>query len=574
MKSSLLLRVAPWVAAVVLVIVLGMSGRHRQSSTGMDLDAFGRLPVVDRGRVKPMDTMARNALMVISGGRTTYVDPEQKTQPAIRWLLETMTSRLLENRSADEIKCFRIENDQLLSLLDLKRREGLRYSLVEIGPKIEELAEQAERARKQEPATRDLYQVKLLELAEHLQLAFMIAKLETPLLIPPTGADDSWTTLLGAARKAVAAGKEDPSVDDPAVRGIITMLRAYRDHDDAAFNTALADYSKVVRLRVGDPEVEKASFEASFNDLQPFYYGMYFYAAAFMLTAFGWVLAKGPSGLFCNRTAFALIAIALVIHTGALISRMYIQGRPPVTNLYSSAVFIGWGCVGLGLIVEAVMGMGVGNAVAAVTGGFSLIIANFLSSGGDTLEMMQAVLDTNFWLATHVTCVSLGYTATFVAGFLGVGYVLWGMGTPLMTRPGGKFLIKVTYGVICFATLLSFVGTVLGGIWADQSWGRFWGWDPKENGAILIVVWNALILHARWGGLVKDRGIALLAIVGNMVTAWSWFGTNQLGIGLRSYGFTSGVLMLLASYVASQLILIALGLVLIPRAASGPRRTG
>ena len=87
---------------------------------------------------------------------------------------------------------------------------------------------------------------------------------------------------------------------------------------------------------------------------------------------------------------------------------------------------------------------------------------------------------------------------------------------------------QMIYGVVCFATLLSFVGTVLGGIWADQSWGRFWGWDPKENGALLIVIWNALILHARWGGLVKQRGMAVLAVVGNMVTGWSWFGTNQL----------------------------------------------
>jgi hypothetical protein len=97
------------------------------------------------------------------------------------------------------------------------------------------------------------------------------------------------------------------------------------------------------------------------------------------------------------------------------------------------------------------------------------------------------------------------------------------------------------YGVVCFATLLSFVGTVLGGIWADQSWGRFWGWDPKENGAILIVIWNALVLHARWGGLVKPRGVAVLAVLGNVVTTWSWFGTNQLGVGLHAYGFRNDI---------------------------------
>jgi ABC-type transport system involved in cytochrome c biogenesis permease subunit len=104
------------------------------------------------------------------------------------------------------------------------------------------------------------------------------------------------------------------------------------------------------------------------------------------------------------------------------------------------------------------------------------------------------------------------------------------------------------YGVVCFALLFSFTGTILGGIWADQSWGRFWGWDPKENGAVLIVLWNALILHARWGGVIRHRGRAVLAVLGNVVTAFSWVGTNLLGIGLHSYGFTqTGFLGSLAS---------------------------
>ena len=111
-----------------------------------------------------------------------------------------------------------------------------------------------------------------------------------------------------------------------------------------------------------------------------------------------------------------------------------------------------------------------------------------------------------------------------------------------------------------FATLFSFVGTVLGGIWADQSWGRFWGWDPKENGALIIVLWNALILHARWGGMVRERGLMNLAIVGNIVTSWSWFGVNMLGIGLHSYGFMDAAFKWLMLFVGSQLLLIALGL--------------
>ena len=181
------------------------------------------------------------------------------------------------------------------------------------------------------------------------------------------------------------------------------------------------------------------------------------------------------------------------------------------------------------------------------------------------MEMLRAVLDTNFWLATHVVVVTLGYSSTFVAGMLALTYVVLGVFTPLLaTHTGkstlGKALVQMVYAIVCFATLFSFVGTVLGGIWADQSWGRFWGWDPKENGALLIVIWNALILHARWGGMVKDRGLMNLAIFGNIVTAFSWFGVNMLGIGLHSYGFMDAAFKWLMLFNAAQVFFIVLGL--------------
>jgi cytochrome c biogenesis factor len=119
----------------------------------------------------------------------------------------------------------------------------------------------------------------------------------------------------------------------------------------------------------------------------------------------------------------------------------------------------------------------------------------------------------------------------------------------------------MSYGILCFALLFSFIGTILGGIWADQSWGRFWGWDPKENGAILIVLANAIFLHARWGGLVRGRGMAILAIFGNIVTAWSYFGTNMLGVGLHSYGFMSSAVFWLLLFIGSQLFFIGCGLI-------------
>jgi ABC-type transport system involved in cytochrome c biogenesis permease subunit len=206
--------------------------------------------------------------------------------------------------------------------------------------------------------------------------------------------------------------------------------------------------------------------------------------------------------------------------------------------------------------------------------------------------MLQAVLDTNFWLATHVVVVTLGYASTFVAGLLAILYIVLGVFTPMLkTKLGqrgaagsaatagvtaraetkapakqagtfdvGKALTKMVYAIVCFATLFSFTGTVLGGIWADQSWGRFWGWDPKENGALIIVLWNAVLLHARWGGLVRERGFMNMAIFGNIVTAWSWFGVNMLGIGLHSYGFMDAAFKWLMLFISSQLLIIGLGL--------------
>jgi ABC-type transport system involved in cytochrome c biogenesis permease subunit len=175
------------------------------------------------------------------------------------------------------------------------------------------------------------------------------------------------------------------------------------------------------------------------------------------------------------------------------------------------------------------------------------------------MNVLQPVLDTNFWLATHVVTITLGYSATFLAGILGIIYVLRGVFTRSLHEAEAEKLAKMIYGTLCFATLFSFVGTVLGGIWADQSWGRFWGWDPKENGALLLVLWNAIVLHARWAGMAQGRGMAVLAIVGNIVTGWSWFGTNMLGVGLHSYGFMESALFWLLMFVASQMLLLGIG---------------
>jgi ABC-type transport system involved in cytochrome c biogenesis permease subunit len=293
----------------------------------------------------------------------------------------------------------------------------------------------------------------------------------------------------------------------------------------------------------------RCEIEARFNSAQPFLTSLMIYVVAFLCAVVSWL--KWPDVL--GRSAFGLVAVAWILATVGIGVRMWLEGRPPVTNLYSSALFVGWAAVALCLVIETMHKNAVGSAAGGVIGFATLIIAHHLSLGGDTLEMMRAVLDSNFWLATHVITVTIGYSATYLAGFLALIYVGRGLLTRSLDPQTAEGLVRMVYGIVCFATLFSFVGTVLGGIWADQSWGRFWGWDPKENGALIIVLWNALILHARWGGLVKARGLMVLAIFGNIVTSWSWFGVNMMGVGLHSYGFMDAGFWWLMLFVASQL---------------------
>jgi len=210
--------------------------------------------------------------------------------------------------------------------------------------------------------------------------------------------------------------------------------------------------------------------------------------------------------------------------------------------------------------LERIFKGAIGLVCAGFIGFTTLIIAHHLALSGDTMEMLRAVLDTNLWLSTHVVAVTTGYASMFVAGLLAIIYIVRGVFTRSLSPDLARALGRMVYGIVCFATLFSFAGTVLGGIWADQSWGRFWGWDPKENGALLIVLWNAISLHARWGGLVKERGLMAMAVFGNIVTSFSWFGVNMLGIGLHAYGFMDKAFAWLMAFDASQVVLIVLAL--------------
>ncbi len=369
-----------------------------------------------------------------------------------------------------------------------------------------------------------------------------------------------WTTLPESLleTRGQATGADTPNYGkiNSHVMAYADLATAYRNNQHASFNGIVEQLTKdfTSLMDKQNHDLKNIRPEYFFNGAQPFVTCMALYLVSLILVFLSWLFWPKTLG----NSAYGIAMVALVLHFLALIVRIWIQGRPPVTNLYSSAVFISLGAVCFGLLFERIYKNGIGTASATIVGFTSLVIAHNLAMDGDTMEMLQAVLDTNLWLATHVVCITLGYVAMFIAGILAILYVIRGILDKNFDKTAAKSISSMIYGVTCFAVLFSFVGTMLGGIWADQSWGRFWGWDPKENGALIIVIWSAIVLHARWGGIARDRGIAALAIFGNVVTAWSWFGTNLLQEGLHSYGFSDAGFIWLMRFIVLQMILIAL----------------
>ncbi len=578
----------------------------------LDYQEFGKIPVQFGGRIMPLAAFANQTLKSISNKTSLSLKDapgairdraESDSLSALQWLMEVA----IDDERLSDLPMFRIDAAEVRDEFGLEKRASKLFSLNEIRKHIERFNELTEAAAAKEPRDQSFKEMKLLELDRRIRAFTMVAvsfrlpvpldipaelfpegttetdrrmfalqkleermqaieQMQAPGIIPPavatvsTGEDaPKWSAFGPAFFEAAANSNQVKSSQRPGIDSFGEMISGYAKKDPTKFNAAVDKHLAELATQVGAHyKPWRVSLERWNESNWPTGVSLGLYMLALVLSLVE-LMGHMPR---LRQTTWGILLLALSIHTIVLICRIVITGRAPVINIYSSAVFIGWAGVIFGLVQERIFRYGEGNLLASGAGVLALLVAYGLNKG-DTMPVLQAVLDTQFWLGTHVISVTLGYTATMVAGLLGIRYLVAGW---FGANAGSlKQIYRSVYGATCFGILFSFVGTVLGGLWADDSWGRFWGWDPKENGALLIVIWNALMLHARWDGMVGAKGFSILAIGGNIVTAWSYFGTNELGIGLHSYGFTEGVLMWLSVFIGSQFLFIFLGLVIAPR---------
>ncbi|MCX7872637.1 MAG: cytochrome c biogenesis protein CcsA [Verrucomicrobiae bacterium] len=611
----------PFILLGVFGLWVITSLRPPSPKNGFDYAEFGSLPALMNGRIQPLDSVARNSLLQIRSKATVRYPVDQnsnsqnetqaktekfESMSPVEWLAEV----LFNPSKADERRIFVIDHPELLSLLRLG--EGKQFlSFNQLKPHFAEIDRQADRAQRIEPARRTTFEKQVLKLytglvvfqrlknslypEEYGNFTNALAELQTA-LAPGLEAfrasqskkefnqDDlnrlvmvmqKWDVVARSAYpRFIPADKNEHSsaswqspgelvmhlVHDPnsslprPVQFFAAMNAAYIANSPQEFNRAISEFKSWLATGYTE-EISKTNRESFFNNFAPFAKAREIYIFAFLLACFSLFNLTD----WLRRSSLYLLALAFILHTAGIIFRMSIEGRPPVTNLYSSVVFVGWVVVLIGLYVEKKFPYGISVLVASIGGFATQIVAHYLSLSGDTMEVLRAVLDTNFWLATHVVTIAMGYGAVYFGGLFAVIYIILGVFTKRLTPDLARLLSRIVYGIMCFAILFSFLGTVLGGIWADQSWGRFWGWDPKENGALIIVLWTAVYLHARWGKLVSERGLMNMAVFGNIVTSWSWFGVNMLGVGLHSYGFMDTAAFWLLLFIASQIAIIGIG---------------
>lgn len=337
----------------------------------------------------------------------------------------------------------------------------------------------------------------------------------------------------------------EASPDSYVLFGLWANLKqAYLNNNLSQWSHTLQKINLQSKKFLTTKQKTQLKLEAFYSQWDLLYKSVLFYIIAFVFLLLSLLFAP----FLFSKLALLSVSLAMLLHTAAIILRIMILSRPPVSTLYESIVFVGLAAVLFSFFLLKSKTQTLYLFVSSFLGSALLLLSFGYSQGNDSFSTLEAVLNTNFWLSVHVLTITIGYSSCFVAGLLGHIYFI-----KCVFRPTENLqkLYKQMLGISILALFFSLFGTILGGIWADQSWGRFWGWDPKENGALLIVLWLLFMLHGVLAGKIKSIGYALGMVFTNIIVAWAWFGVNLLSVGLHSYGFNKGAFfnLLLFSYI-------------------------
>ncbi|HXV28390.1 MAG TPA: cytochrome c biogenesis protein CcsA, partial [bacterium] len=297
--------------------------------------------------------------------------------------------------------------------------------------------------------------------------------------------------------------------------------------------------------------------EVTYNRLRPFSWAWKFYLGSiliFVVLGFTNIRSVKTWGV---RIEALLFLAGFAFHSYGFYLRCVIAGRPPVSNMYESIIWVSWAAVLFSLILSLLYRSGFLRPVAAAVSALALILAqSFPTLLDPSLAPLVPVLRSNLWLTVHVLTITLSYGAFALAW--GIGHAaIFNFAFSRGNTERQKTLLEYLYRALQIGVVLLAAGTVLGGVWANYSWGRFWGWDPKETWALIALLGYLTVLHGRFAGWLDNFGFAVGSTVAFLGILMAWYGVNfVLAAGLHSYGFGGGGLPYVAAAVIFDLILI------------------
>ncbi|MEL6579398.1 MAG: cytochrome c biogenesis protein CcsA [Cyanobacteria bacterium J06621_12] len=494
------------------------------------LESIQNIPVQLDGRKKPLDTVARETVVQIHGrGSYQALDGEKLNSIA------TYLSLWANNRDWNQEPFILFNYRPLKTQLGLDSEQKY-FTFAELMQS--DLGSVILTAREKQAAELDLTRDEREALTIGDRLALTVETVSSdrlPLVPHPTDVRGKW----------------------------ISINEAGEYYDSPAAATVQQDYQELKQTYRQNPFASEtlnniaSRFQSDLSNLSPQvypdtaiqqrevkFYRLHFFGKAWMLYGLGFIVMLAVLALESLNFYWGAVGIfgaGILVHGYGFIERMQIAGRPPVTNMYESVIWVSFGIVAIALLFELIYRAKYYLLAAAPLAVLCLILADSLPAVLDpTISPLVPVLRDNFWLSVHVPTITLSYAGFALA--YGLGHIILGH---YLFVPQAKARIrrlgKWNYGVLQAGVLLLTTGIILGGIWAHFSWGRFWGWDPKETWALIALMCYVVPLHGRLVGWLKDFGMAVTSVVAFNAVLMAWYGVNfVLGTGLHSYGFADG----------------------------------
>jgi len=522
--------------------------------------AISTLPIQDGGRIKPFDTFAKEMLQLVYG-KQTY-----EGRPAI----PVVMTWLLQPEAWSDKKLFEIRFLKLKQALKLDEKEK-HFTLKEIlnSPELNNVTQDLMN-RRQAKEKLDPYGQSIQRLESQVFVFKEISSGKLMRLVPPKEGD-AWLDLNSISENLQPIFSEMvKSFIEVMTHELSSTVSADQANAPKPTNTlqeSLSQFEKSVEsfkaaARAENPNLYPAdrpmNVEVHYNKLHPMQVSWIFYLIAALLGLGIWIFSKKNNSSKGFNLVWLLVWFGLFFNVYAMALRTYLMGRPPVTNMYETVVWVGFGAVLFSMIFEKIYKFKFIIVAGAVTGAFCLALADMAPGVLDkSLHPLEPVLRSNFWLMVHVMTITISYAAFFLALMLG------NLGLPLFLKDTSeniekrKALALSAYRCIQVGVALLGPGIILGGVWADYSWGRFWGWDPKETWALIAFLGYLAMLHGRIAGWIKDFGMLAFSIITFSLVVMAWYGVNfVLGAGLHSYGFGAGGVEYVTGFVLLQFLYV------------------